>query len=122
MKNRILLAEDDKNLGFIIKNELEDENFLVDLVQNGVEAVLSFIEKRQKIVFLDIKMPKLNGINALRIIKKIDPDITVIAFSGNARQEEIAEILQVGAEKCLIKPFEIQELIFSMKERAYPPC
>ena len=122
MNIHILLAEDDKNLGFIIKNELEEEHFSVDLVENGVEALLSFIENRQKIILLDIKMPKLDGINALRIMKKLDPDITVIAFSGNARQEEIDEILRVGAEKCLIKPFEIQELKTSIKERPCPPC
>ena len=106
----ILLAEDDRNLGIVMKSELEEEKYIVDLVNDGVEAVLSFIDKSHNFVFLDIKMPKLDGINALRIIKKINPNVPVITFSGNAGSSEMAESVKAGALKCFTKPFEIAEL------------
>jgi DNA-binding response OmpR family regulator len=106
----ILLAEDDKNLGIIMKNELEEEDYKIDLVHDGVEAVLNFIEKPYDFILLDIKMPVLDGISALRIIKKLNPRVPVIAFSGNAGTDQIEESRRAGAIKCFNKPFAIREL------------
>ena len=115
---KILLAEDDKNLGFIIKNELEEEKFIVDLVNDGVDAVLNFIDKPYDFFLFDIKMPRLDGINALKIIKKLNPAITAIAFSGNATHGEVEESLKNGALMCLIKPFQIKELKLCIRKCA----
>jgi CheY-like chemotaxis protein len=106
----ILLAEDDKNFGQVLKKELEEERYSIDLVQDGLEAVLVFIDKPYDLVLLDIAMPKLDGINALRIIKKISPHVPVIAFSGNAGAEKMQEAIQGGAMNCLTKPFKIDKL------------
>lgn len=106
----ILLAEDDKNLGVIIKYELEEESYNIDLVHDGVEAVLRFIDKSYNFVLLDIVMPKLDGIETLRIIKRLDPDVPVIAFSGNAAPHQMEESREEGAIKCMTKPFLIAEL------------
>ena len=70
---RILLADDDKNFASILKKELEEENFMVDVVANGVEAVMNFIGKAYDFLLMDLKMPRLSGVDALRIIKKISP-------------------------------------------------
>ena len=109
MKN-ILLAEDDKNFGAVLHNELEDDEHTVTLVNDGVEAVLSFLAHAYDCVLLDIRMPRLNGIDALRIIKKINPHVPAITFSGNAGSQEREESIKVGSIKCLAKPFEIAEL------------
>jgi DNA-binding response OmpR family regulator len=106
----ILLAEDDKNFGTILKGELEEESYCVDLVCNGVEAVLNFIGKHYDFVLLDLRMPRLSGTDALRIIKNINPSVPAIAFSGNAGSSEMAETLQCGAIKCFSKPFAIAQL------------
>jgi DNA-binding response OmpR family regulator len=106
----ILLAEDDKNFGSILKRELEDECYCVDLVTNGVEAVLNFIRKHYDFVLLDLRMPRLSGTDALRIMKNINPDVPAIAFSGNAGSGEMEETLQFGAIKCFSKPFAIAQL------------
>lgn len=108
---RILIAEDENNFGRTLKQELMDEGYVVDLAVDGVEAVLNFIERRSyDFVLLDIKMPKLDGINALRIIRKLDPDVPVITFSGHAGSGEMAESVRAGAIRCLTKPFEIAYL------------
>ena len=106
----ILLADDDKNFGLILKSELEEERHRVDLFSNGVEAVLSFINNLYDFVLLDLRMPRLNGTDALRIIKNINPHVPAITFSGNAGSSEMSETLQCGAIKCLSKPFAIAQL------------
>lgn len=112
----ILLAEDDKNLGSVIKNELEEEDYKIDLVHDGVEAVLNFIEKPYDFILLDIRMPVLDGISTLRIIKKLNPSVPVIAFSGNAGSNQIEESNRAGAIRCFTKPFTIRELTDCIKK------
>jgi two-component system, OmpR family, response regulator len=111
----ILLAEDDVNFGRVLKTELEEERCAVDLVPNGVEAVLSFLSKTYDLVLLDIRMPRLSGNDTLKIIKRMNPHVPVITFSGNAGSHEIAESIECGAVKCLIKPFEISQLRWDVK-------
>ena len=106
----ILLAEDDRNFGLVLKNELEEDRVKVDLVQNGVEAILAFLSRNYDFVLLDLRMPRLNGIDALRIMRKMNPRIPVITISGNAGSQEMAESIECGALKCLRKPFEIASL------------
>jgi DNA-binding response OmpR family regulator len=106
----ILLAEDDKNFGRVLKNELEEERYSVNLVNDGVEAVLSFINNSYDFVVIDIEMPKLDGINALRIIRKLSPDVPSVAYSGIAGYSEMEELLKAGVIKFFTKPFELAEL------------
>lgn len=113
---RILIADDDKNFGFVLKRELEQIHFTVDLVNNGVDAVLRFIEKYYNIVLLDLKMPRLNGIDALKIIKRVNPQVPVITFSGEADSLQQRESLLLGAAKYLQKPFAVEELEMSIKK------
>lgn len=112
---KILLAEDDRTFGSILQRELEDECCHVDLVSNGVEAVLSFIRISYDFVLLDLRMPRLSGTDALRIIKAINFRVNVITFSGNALESEMAETVQCGAIKCFSKPFAISQLKEEMK-------
>ena len=61
-------------------------------------------------------MPRLGGINALRIIKRLKPDIPAITFSGNAGSGEMAESVRVGAIRCLTKPFQVSQLKEEIKK------
>jgi two-component system response regulator (stage 0 sporulation protein F) len=107
---RILLADDERNFGIVLKAELEDEGHTVDLVGDGVEAVLKFMDNRYDFLLFDIKMPHLNGIDALRIVRKINPGVPAITFSGHAGSDEMTESLRMGALRCLTKPFEVSRL------------
>jgi two-component system response regulator AtoC len=107
---KILIAEDDRNFGFVLKGELEDAGHEIDLAPDGVEAVLKFADGGHEFVLLDIKMPRLDGINALRIMKKMRPEVPAITYSGNAGTGEMAESVKAGAVRCLTKPFEIAHL------------
>ena len=112
----ILIAEDDRNLGKILKTELQEEGYTVDLVHDGVEAVLRSIDESYDFLVFDIKMPKLDGINALRIIKRLNPQVPAVTISGNAGSGEMAESVKVGAIRCLTKPFEIAQLMQEIKK------
>jgi DNA-binding NtrC family response regulator len=107
---RILLADDDQNFAAILKQELEEEHHQVDYVPNGVEAILKCIANPYNCVLLDLVMPGLGGLNALKIIKSLRPDTPVIAISGKAGPKEIEESLSCGAWTCLKKPFKIEDL------------
>ncbi len=106
----ILIAEDDRNFGRILKSELEGDGYKVQLVGDGVGAVLEFMDCPYDFLLLDIKMPKLDGINTLRIIRRLNSHVPAITFSGNAGSGEMAESLKAGAMRCLTKPFEISRL------------
>ncbi len=107
---KIMIAEDDRNFGYVLKGELEAAGHEVELASDGVEAVLKCIDEKHDFVLLDIKMPKLDGINSLRIIKKLRPEVPAITYSGNAGSGEMAESVKAGAIRCLTKPFEIAHL------------
>jgi DNA-binding response OmpR family regulator len=111
----ILLADDDRRFGLVLKNELEGGIHNVDLVDDGVKAVLSFIDRAYEFVILDLKMPRLDGNDTLKIIKKLNPHVPVITISGNAGDTDVAESLNCGAMKCLIKPFRIEQLKSDIK-------
>lgn len=112
----ILLADDDGNFGLALKRELEEDSHLVDLVANGVEAVLRFIDNPYDFVLLDLRMPRLGGTDALRIIKNINPLVPAITFSGNPGAGEVEESIRWGAGKCLKKPFNVAQLKEDIKK------
>jgi len=116
--SRILIADDDRNFGAVLKSELERDGYDVTLATDGVEAVISFLDlpATYAFVLLDIKMPRLDGINALRIIKKVQPEVLAITFSGNAGSGEMAESVRAGAIRCITKPFGISQLKEDLKK------
>ena len=113
---KILVVEDDKNFGRVLAGELKEDGNTIDLAVDGVEAVLKFIDGEYDFVLLDIKMPKLDGISALRIIKKLNPAVPAITYSGNAGSGEMAEAVKAGAMRCFTKPFEIAKLKEEIKK------
>lgn len=108
---KILIVEDDRNFARVLSDSLHENGFDVDVAPDGVEAVLKCIDNKYDFVLLDIKMPKLDGINALRIIKKRDPEIPAMTYSGNAGSGEMAESVRAGAIRCLTKPLPISQLV-----------
>jgi len=107
---RILLAEDDKNYGTILKKELEEDQHAVEWVIDGVQAVLAFLENSYEAVLLDLRMPRLEGNDTLRILKKIKPEVPIFTITGKGSDEEKKESLKCGALRCFSKPFPIARL------------
>jgi len=110
--NRILLAEDDYNLGRLFQMELEEEGYRVDRARDGIEAVSCFLGNLNGylVVLLDMGMPELDGLGVLKIIRKLDTQIPIITFSSVMGEEEQALCFEAGASWCLSKPFKLLEL------------
>jgi DNA-binding NtrC family response regulator len=116
---------DSKNV-LIVDDESVVSDFLVKLLLlEGVQAksvddaykALEAIKKEKfDFIFLDVRMPKLNGIDALREIKKVDPAAKIVMMTGYAVDALLEEAKQEGAIAALKKPFEIKEIIKLMQE------
>jgi len=113
---KILLADDEKNFAEVLKTELNEAGYNVILVRDGVEAVIKAIDNRFDMALLDIMMPNLDGVNAVRILKKMHPDLPVITFSGVAGSGDMASSIKAGAIRCLTKPFSIEQLLAEIKK------
>lgn len=112
---KILIADDERRFVELLSSELEAAGHSVDIVHDGVEAVLKVLDNKYDIALLDIMMPNLDGINATRIIRKINHSMPVIVFSGVAGSGEMALSLKAGAQRCLTKPFSVGTLLAEIK-------
>lgn len=117
----ILLVEDDKTFGRVLKTELEDERHQVDVAGDGVEGVLSFLDTEFDLVLLDLRMPRLDGMDTLRILKRLSPEVPVIVISAEINARDAADMSAAGARVFLIKPFEISRLKREI-DQVDPPC
>lgn len=108
-KKKILICDDLESIRESLKLVLEDDYELL-FAKDGYEAI-EFIQREPfDLALLDIKMPKLNGIEALKEIHKIKPEQKVLFVTGYQSMEVAQEAVQLGASEYIIKPFSSQEL------------
>ena len=113
---RILIVDDEYDLANFLAEELKEAGFSTGTAADGVEAVLKVIGGGWDAVVMDIRMPKLDGINALKIIRQIAPRLSVIMFTGQAGQGDMLESTRLGAFICLVKPLVIDKLIRTLNQ------
>jgi DNA-binding response OmpR family regulator len=111
MKTKILLAEDDLNLGKILKAYLEAKNFDVDLYQNGEDALLAFQKKEYDIIVLDVMMPVMDGFTAAQNIRKTDKKVPIIFLTAKSLEEDKLKGFDIGADDYITKPFNMELLL-----------
>jgi DNA-binding response OmpR family regulator len=114
-KIRILLAEDDSNLGILLKNYLMAKNHETSLYVNGIQALEAFRNKSFDICILDIMMPEMDGITLAREIRLLNPEIPLIFLTARNQQEDILEGFRSGADDYITKPFSMEELIYRIE-------
>lgn len=110
MKKKILIVEDDQVFGKSIMRLLKLEDFLINIVTDGIAAKESLIDEEYDLILTDIKIPKLNGIELLHYINR-SCKTPVILMSGFSDIIDIKEAIEIGAENFLPKPFSKQNLI-----------
>jgi len=115
MLNRVLIVEDNSGFSRVLKDEIENHGYEAVAVDNGVDALLHHLNGGIDIILMDVVMPKLSGIDALRIIRKIDPAAKVVVITGNPTDEMHKEVMKLGALEFLAKPFSIKSLIEIIK-------
>jgi len=109
---KVLLVEDDKINRLIVATILKRQNVNLTKANNGVEAIEILKNKDFDLILMDIQMPIMNGIDATNIIRKeLKIETPIIALTANSFTAEIDEVIQVGMNDYLTKPFEEQDLI-----------
>lgn len=111
----ILLAEDDENLGTLLKEYLNAKNYYTSLYPDGVEAFEGFKEKTFELCIIDIMMPKMDGFTLARKIRNIDSNIPFIFLTAKTMKEDILEGFSIGADDYITKPFSMEELLYRIQ-------
>jgi len=110
-KTKILLAEDDVNLGFVIRDNLEQHGFSVDLCKNGEEALKCFQASNYDICILDVMMPKMDGFTLATNIREENHQIPILFLTARSLKEDKLKGFLLGGDDYITKPFSIEELI-----------
>ncbi|MFO7574057.1 MAG: response regulator, partial [Bacteroidales bacterium] len=111
-RKRILLAEDDENLGTLLQNYLNAKGYEVLLYGDGQKALEGFKSGNLSISIIDVMMPVMDGFELVRQIRKIDPAAPVIYLTARNQKEDIIEGFITGADDYLTKPFSMEELLY----------
>ena len=111
----VLLAEDDRNLGNILKNYLDAKGYNTVLCVNGLEAVEIFTKKEIDFCILDIMMPVKDGFAAAREIRSINRKVPILFLTAKALQEDKLKGFEAGADDYITKPFSMEELMMRMQ-------
>ena len=114
MNNRVLVVEDDKNLGKVLTDYLTSKNYLVQLAEDGEIGFDFFTNNDYDIIILDVMMPKKDGFSLAKDIRKMNKDIPIIFLTAKSHKENIIKAFNLGADDYLTKPFSIEELILRM--------
>ena len=117
MKYKLLLAEDDIDLGTTLKQLLQINNFEVLWAKDGESALELFTKNIIDFCLLDIMMPKKDGCTLASDIIKIRPDISIIFLTALSDKKNIIKGLKVGVDDYITKPFEMEELLLKINNR-----
>ncbi|MBD2597823.1 response regulator [Nostoc spongiaeforme FACHB-130] len=114
----ILIVDDEPSIQEITRTSLETHHYDTLIASDGIEAIAQYAKNAHKIsvVLMDIMLPSLDGITAIRTLQKINPQVKIIATSGLMAKEKLGEIMKMGVKKFLAKPYTVNELLRSLQE------
>jgi len=110
-KTLILVVDDQFGDRETLKAILEDKGYRVATAADGVEAIQMVKEKHYDIIFLDIKLPDMNGVETFEQVKEIDPGTVVIMMTGFTEEDLVKRAVSEGAYTCIYKPFDMERII-----------
>lgn len=114
-KVKILLAEDDKNLGNLLKEYLEAKDYSVHLAVNGKEAFDIFVKKKFDICIFDVMMPVSDGYTLAKEVRKLNKMVPIIFLTAKSMKEDVIEGFNTGADDYITKPFSMEELLLRLQ-------
>lgn len=113
---KILITDDSLLLRRKLKQELESQNCEVIEAKNGKEAVMMYLQHKPDAAFMDIVMPEVNGIEALRAIKEINRKAYVVMLSSAGTSSKLVEALKVGASDFIQKPYTSDQILKTLAD------
>ena len=115
-RTKLLLVDDEEDFISALSERLRLRNFETNVARSGAEALLEIERERPDIVLLDLKMPGMDGMEALEKIKGLDPSIEVIMVTGSVDRAIGEAALKAGASGHIIKPIDIDDLLAKVRE------
>lgn len=117
MGKGILIVDDASFMRMMIKDILTKNGFeVVGEAENGIKAVEKFKELNPELVIMDITMPEMDGIQAVKEIKNVDSNSKIIMCSAMGQQAMVIEAIQAGAKDFIVKPFQADRVIEAVKK------
>ena len=114
-KARILYVEDDETLGFVTKDNLEQNNYFIDHYIDGQSGLKAFEKKGYDLCLLDVMLPEMDGFTLAQEIRKHNSEIPILFLTAKSMKEDRIQGLQLGADDYITKPFSIEELILKIE-------
>jgi len=114
-KVKLLLVEDDPNLGTLLQDYLEAKSYDATLAVNGKEGLDLFKKNNYEIILLDVMMPVMDGYTLAKEIRKHNTEVPIIFLTAKSMKEDVIEGFTIGADDYLTKPFSMDELVFRIE-------
>ncbi|HIU89526.1 MAG TPA: response regulator transcription factor [Candidatus Caccomonas pullistercoris] len=114
-KLRILLCEDDENLGMLLREYLQAKNFETELCPDGEAGYKAFLKGNFDLCVLDVMMPKKDGFALAKDIRQNNSDIPIIFLTAKTLKEDVLDGFKIGADDYITKPFSMEELVFRIE-------
>ena len=114
-KIKILLCEDDENLGMLLREYLQAKGFVAELCADGEAGFKAFLKTKFDICVLDVMMPKKDGFTLAQEIRSANTDVPIIFLTAKTLKEDILEGFKLGADDYITQPFSMEELVFRIE-------
>jgi two-component system, OmpR family, response regulator len=114
-KHKVLLCEDDNNLGQVLKEYLELNDYDVTLERDGRLGMQAFLKEKFDICLLDVMMPKVDGFKLAEEIRDVNPDVPLFFLSAKTMKDDILKGYKLGADDYITKPFDSEVLLHKIK-------
>jgi len=112
---KILLVEDDEALRFIVKDNLEQQDYQVEVAEDGELALQLFRENKFDLIILDVMLPKIDGFRVAETIRKSNDQVPIIFLTARSMTEDKITGLTIGGDDYIPKPFSMEELLLKIK-------
>lgn len=112
---KILLVEDDDSLGFVVKDNLEQEGYQIDLQTDGKKGQNAFQTNQYDICILDVMLPEMDGFTLAEYIRHSGSDVPIVFLTAKSLKEDRIKGLKIGGDDYLTKPFSIEELVLRIE-------
>lgn len=108
---KILLVEDDRNFGDVLKSYLEMNDFHITLATDGEAGFIAFQKDKYDLCIFDVMMPKKDGFTLAKEVREVDTDVPIIFLTAKTLKEDVVEGFKIGADDYITKPFNSEELL-----------